>query len=304
MSGLGLRHLLRGPRLHPARVKQTVVRVLVVHHQEPARRAGRAERQGEVVDAVVVHPGLTLLVGIRVARVVLNSGPFPTGSPQAYSTSAKYPPRHDHGVRPRHRHAPEADQIVRPFGDPRRGRPAQQDRARGHESAGQDLPARVAGQQHVVQRRPGRGVGDGVVAWLMSASCRCLGTGLEATEWVLRRNDPFVTFGRHALGEPGPTLANTRPCAIIEVSHRGGSACAAEPENIPVEPDPGNAGVGSAHDPDRSHHRRLGLLGGRGHPGRPQGHLGERRLRRVRRSPRSPPRTPGASPRRPRSTST
>jgi hypothetical protein len=78
---------------------------------------------------------------------------------------------------------------------------------------------------------------------------------------------------------PVAAVANGQACAIIEVVHRGGSVRAAEPENIPVEPDPGNAGVGSAYDPDHPDNRRLRLVGRRGYPGRPEGHLRERRVR-------------------------
>ena len=108
--------------------------------------------------------GLTLLVGVRVARVVLEIGAVTHGIAPGVQHLSGVSARHDDGVGLRHGHAPEADQIVGRFGDPQRGHAAQEGRTRGHETAGQNLPTGVAGQQHVVQRRPGRGVGDRVVS--------------------------------------------------------------------------------------------------------------------------------------------
>jgi hypothetical protein len=68
VRGLALLHLLGGPRLHAAGVQQAVVGVLVVHHEQAARRAA-LER--EEVDAVVVHAHLHGLLGGGVAGVVL-----------------------------------------------------------------------------------------------------------------------------------------------------------------------------------------------------------------------------------------
>jgi hypothetical protein len=67
VRGLRLAHLLRAPGLHAVGVQQAVVDVLVVHHEQAARRAVLREE----VDAVVMHAHLGFLLGGGVARVLL-----------------------------------------------------------------------------------------------------------------------------------------------------------------------------------------------------------------------------------------
>ena len=154
VGGLRLPDLVGRPGIHAARMQQPVVRVFVVHGQEPVDRADLPGGEREEVHAVMVHPGLARLLGDAIARIRLERGPIRDRIAPGVEDLGDVAGRDDQGVGGRHRHARETQERgLRHRGAqaPEARHHPQQPKAGRREPAGHQAPAGHADLQHIVE---------------------------------------------------------------------------------------------------------------------------------------------------------